>query len=251
MQLLPQFRKVAKILGNSVRFGTIDCEAHEHLCRSVDVNSYPTTILYNNSVPNIFVGYHTAGQLMEFVEDVKHPPVIDLTAREFEVKVLERSKDEAWVVDFYAPWCSHCIQFEPQYKKLAKLMRISSYIHVSKVDCSREHRLCNAMGVHSFPTIRLYPFQNGPASDYNHWSRDANSLRRWIYGSLPSNVVMIGSRNFNSEVFFDKQPWLINFFAPWCGHCHNFAPYFEEVARVRTSYFQRATVFLLIHVVLW
>lgn len=33
-----------------------------------NIRSYPTTILYNNSIPHQFTGHHTAADLVEFVE---------------------------------------------------------------------------------------------------------------------------------------------------------------------------------------
>lgn len=68
MKLLPEFRKASKILGEQVNFGTIDCTVHQDLCRSVNVHSYPTTILYNRSVPHVFVGLHSSQELIDFVE---------------------------------------------------------------------------------------------------------------------------------------------------------------------------------------
>ena len=33
-----------------------------------NIRSYPTTILYNNSIPHQFTGHHTAADLVEFIE---------------------------------------------------------------------------------------------------------------------------------------------------------------------------------------
>ena len=33
-----------------------------------NIRSYPTTILYNNSLPHQFTGHHTAADLVEFIE---------------------------------------------------------------------------------------------------------------------------------------------------------------------------------------
>ena len=33
-----------------------------------NIRSYPTTILYNNSIPHQFTGHHTADDLVEFIE---------------------------------------------------------------------------------------------------------------------------------------------------------------------------------------
>jgi len=68
MKLLPEFRKAAKTLGNTVKFGTIDCTVHSSLCTSYNVRSYPTTILYNMSIPHVMMGYHSSSEIIDFVE---------------------------------------------------------------------------------------------------------------------------------------------------------------------------------------
>lgn len=80
MKLLPEFRKAAKVLGESVSFGTVDCTVHQQLCLRFNVHTYPTTILYNRTQPHQFVGMHSVSELLEFVEDVKNPPVVSLDA---------------------------------------------------------------------------------------------------------------------------------------------------------------------------
>uniref|UniRef100_A0A7S2A7M5 Thioredoxin domain-containing protein n=1 Tax=Trieres chinensis TaxID=1514140 RepID=A0A7S2A7M5_TRICV len=46
----------------------------------------------------------------------------------------------------------------------------------------------------------------------------------------PKGVIELTAMNFDSSVR-DGNVWLVEFYAPWCGHCKRFAPTYEEVAR--------------------
>ncbi|KAJ9639034.1 hypothetical protein H2204_003942 [Knufia peltigerae] len=45
-----------------------------------------------------------------------------------------------------------------------------------------------------------------------------------------SDVINLIPSNFDSVVFESNKPALVEFFAPWCGHCKNLAPVYEELA---------------------
>lgn len=69
MRLLPELRKASHSLVElGVRIGTIDCTAHVNACQKAGVGSYPTSIVFNASRTNAFVGYHSADELVQFVE---------------------------------------------------------------------------------------------------------------------------------------------------------------------------------------
>ena len=45
-----------------------------------------------------------------------------------------------------------------------------------------------------------------------------------------SSVLDLIPANFDQIVFSSSKPALVEFFAPWCGHCKNLAPVYEELA---------------------
>lgn len=234
MQLLPEYRKVSRSMGHLVRFGTVDCTMHDSLCAKYKIRSYPTTVLYNQTVPHHYHGSHTAGGLEDFIQDTLNPPVIFLTPESFENMVALKTEDEIWVIDFFAPWCGPCQQLAPQWSKLARMFSEEPNVHIGSVDCQQYHELCSSQGVNTYPNIRLYPRGSSGISrfsSYNGWNRDAASLRAWVYSFFPSTVADLSRTDFYKKLLIDSEPWVIDFYAPWCGHCQMFAPEFEHIAK--------------------
>lgn len=57
-----------------------------------------------------------------------------------------------------------------------------------------------------------------------------------------SSVILLDKNSFEKEVIQSKDIWLIEFFAPWCGHCKNFAPEYEKAARALKGIFKIGAV---------
>ncbi|KAK3083050.1 hypothetical protein FSP39_012593 [Pinctada imbricata] len=233
MRLLPEFRKAAKDYGNIVNFGTVDCTMHTNLCRNYNIRSYPTTIFYNQSVPHQYHGHHSAHSMVEFIQDTMSPPVIDLDPHSFQALLMERDDDTVFLVDYFAPWCGPCQQLAPEWRRLAKSLKNTKNIFVGQVDCQKHSGLCRENQVRSYPNMRLYPAtQRGKGShfEYNGWHRDAESLRAWAYEFLPSKVDTVHWHDFYVKVLSSQTPWVIDYYAPWCGPCQTFKPEFERIA---------------------
>ncbi|PFX11172.1 dnaJ homolog subfamily C member 10-like, partial [Stylophora pistillata] len=159
------------------------------------------------------------------------PSVVQLTPETFKSLVGERKKGETWLVDFYAPWCGPCNELAPDWNKLAKQMQGEA--GVGSVDCQKYRSLCQEQGVNSYPTIRLYPhYSQGSRTYVSHrgW-RDVDSLYSWAFKYLPSLVTQLNYQAFMDNVVDSEDPWIIDFYAPWCGHCIQFAPHYEKVAK--------------------
>lgn len=44
------------------------------------------------------------------------------------------------------------------------------------------------------------------------------------------SVIELTDDNFEKEVLKSKDPWLVEFYAPWCGHCKNLEPHWKSAA---------------------
>ena len=61
----------------------------------------------------------------------------------------------------------------------------------------------------------FFLFQGGGRSSSGGGSGGSNSGG----SSDDSDVVVLTDSNFRSEVIDSEETWIVEFYAPWCGHC--------------------------------
>jgi len=142
-------------------------------------------------------------------------------------------------VEFFAPWCGHCKHLAPEYEKVGDAYAGSKDIVVAKVDADVHKDLGGEFGVRGFPTLKFFPkgwkkgdepmeYQGGRTADdiVNYIKENANAKPK----KSSSSVVVLTSKNFDQVVKDPSKNVLVEFYAPWCGHCKSLAPDYEKVA---------------------
>lgn len=177
--------------------------------------------------------------------------VVDLDTSNFKSKVLD--SDELWIVMFYAPWCGHCQSFKPEYFKAAKIM--TGIVKLGYLDADNHKSLAGEYGIQGFPTVKIFASNKQRPEDYNgprtvdglveaakkHISSMLSQRLRGGGGGGGSSgggrktgnaqdVIELTDSNFEELVLNSEDIWLVEFFAPWCGHCKNLAPHWQSAA---------------------
>lgn len=172
--------------------------------------------------------------------------VVELTPSNFDKLVIKG--DEVWVVEFFAPWCGHCKNLVPEYTKAANALK--GIVKVGAVDTDEHKELGGQYGVRGFPTIKIFGADKRKPEDYNG-GRTAKDI---VEGALKAvkakvkaklglgggssdsdddegkDVIELTDSNFEELVIKSDEMWLVEFFAPWCGHCKNLAPHWSKAA---------------------
>jgi len=52
-----------------------------------------------------------------------------------------------------------------------------------------------------------------------------------FYGKY-SKVIELTDSDFQKQVINSDEMWLVEFYAPWCGHCQQFKPSYEKAAKM-------------------
>ncbi|KAG0062122.1 hypothetical protein BGZ89_010917 [Linnemannia elongata] len=171
--------------------------------------------------------------VLSFAATVAADSVLALTPKDFD-KTLGSTPA---LVEFYAPWCGHCKNLAPIYEELGQAFSgKDDQVLIAKVDADAHRELGSRYGIKGFPTLKWFPKGvNGDPEDYSG-GRDLDSLAAFVTKKssivkvIPS-VTVLTDATFESEVVASGKNVLVEFYAPWCGHCKNLAPTYEKVAQ--------------------
>ncbi|EFJ45579.1 hypothetical protein VOLCADRAFT_105867 [Volvox carteri f. nagariensis] len=190
-------------------------------------------------------------------------PVVELTASNLKSKVKSAG---IVLTEFYAPWCGHCQSLKPAWEQAAKALK--GIVAVGAVDCDTHKEVAGEYRIQGFPTIKLLYVDDATGSikslDYNggRTAKDlvtfaldkAKSLAMKRLGEKASSgsgsssgsssgsgsgsdgfyggtdVVTLTSDNFRTQVVKSNDLWLVEMYAPWCGHCKALKPAWIEAA---------------------
>ncbi|XP_077221023.1 protein disulfide isomerase-like 2-3 [Tasmannia lanceolata] len=172
-------------------------------------------------------------------------PVLQLNPSNFKSKVVDSNR--VVLVEFFAPWCGHCQALTPIWEKAASVLK--GVATVAALDADAHKSLAQEYGIKGFPTIKVFT-PGKPPMDYQG-ARDVKPIAEFALQQIKallkerlngkatggssektekSASVELNSRNFDELVLKSKDVWIVEFFAPWCGHCKKLAPEWKKAA---------------------
>jgi len=175
--------------------------------------------------------------------------VLTLTADSFAAALKEH---KAMLVEFYAPWRGHCKNLAPEYEKAAEALKEQGSTNVmAKFDATTSKTLARDYGVRGYPT--MIPFVNGIAQDKYSGERTPQAMADYVAAmgndaaAAPAaaatpkpkaakkasqrGVLDLGDDTLKDAIA-NHEFLMVEFYAPWCGHCKSLAPQYEKAANI-------------------
>jgi protein disulfide-isomerase A6 len=146
--------------------------------------------------------------------------------------------DQPALVEFFAPWCGHCKSLAPEYEILATTFA-KHPVKIASVDADQHKSLGSRFGVQGFPTLKWFNAGSSEGEPYNG-GRTAADLIDFVNKKIGTNLkiktaptatTVLDTDNFDAIVKDTSKDVLVEFYAPWCGHCKRLEPDYEKVAK--------------------
>ena len=113
------------------------------------------------------------------------PFVVDIQdSAHFEQQVLELSKQQPVLVDFWADWCQPCKVLIPLLTKLSEEYK-GAFI-LAKVNADEQQELVAAAGVRNLPTVKLY--KDGIVVDEFMGAKTESELRQFLDAHIENDT---------------------------------------------------------------
>jgi len=168
--LEPEYAKAAKELKkDGLHLAKVDATKEAELAKEYFVQGFPTLMLFREGVKVAdYDGGRTSGEIIEYMRKQadpswKPPPSAVLKLTQDNFTKTAKAKD-LMLVWFYAPWCKHCKQLEPEMEGAAN--ELDGWgVTIAKVDGTREKELADQYNVAGWPTLKM--FRKGRVYEYN------------------------------------------------------------------------------------
>lgn len=199
--LVPEYVKAANALKGIVSVAAVNADEYNELSVRYGIKGFPTIKIFGNdkNKPEEYKGERTAKHIADAglkaaTEKVKAmlegkapestSEVIELTDDNFDKLVLN-SKD-MWLVEFIAPWCTHCRYLAPHFATAA--LELRGKVKLGALDATINTMKSKEYGIDKYPTIKLFvPGAMATPEDYEG-DRTSSAMINYVLGKLAENA---------------------------------------------------------------
>ncbi|XP_059058622.1 thioredoxin domain-containing protein 5 homolog [Achroia grisella] len=160
-----------------IQIGKVNCMDNDITCKNFDIKEFPHLLWIVNGR---IMGIADVGELDDlkmyvekmllaenhdpekFMKKKKALPVARISEETFET-FLEK---DLVFVNFFAPWCAHCMQLSPLWLKLGEKFQNESRVLIADVDCVRSKPICETEKINGLPTLILYKHKKIVSIEY-------------------------------------------------------------------------------------
>ncbi|CAG4964456.1 unnamed protein product [Colias eurytheme] len=211
----PIWAKLAMQYENNeyIQIGQVNCMLNEMTCKNFDIKQYPYLLwIFNGRIMGVAVEMYTLEDLTEYVEKMlltenhdpdkfmkkkKALPVARITEETFETFL---QKDLVFV-NYFAPWCAHCMQLSPLWMKLGEKFQDEPRVLIADVDCVRSKTVCEMEKINGLPTLILYKHKE--IVSVEHGGRPLESLVSLVNEHLQNSTKKESDKAKSEPILID------------------------------------------------
>lgn len=239
--LKPEYLKLADRLRGIVNVAAVDCddEQNKAIAGQYGVKGFPTLKLIDPKTPSSPIDYQQAR-----TASAMYSAVLKLLPNHV-VKVASATHP------FFDADSNKLVLFTEKEKTTALFQSLSAQFHSRGIKFAQVHKkstdLVDMYRISKFPSLVML-LNDGSSNAYDGTST-AVEIAKWLeqYATAPSTKpfkkqtkseskpsknysVELTTDNFGRLVLNSTAAWMLEFYAPWCGHCKSLAPHWKRAA---------------------
>jgi putative thioredoxin len=121
--------------------------------------------------------------MLEFEKNADGSLIKEVSEATFMQDVIEASKENPVIVDFWAPWCGPCKTLGPQLEEAVKAA--NGAVTMAKVNVDENQMIAGQMQVQSIPTV--FAFSNGQPVDGFQGAVSASEIKAFVERVVTAN----------------------------------------------------------------